>query len=268
MFKHILVAVDFSSAWPLLRQRLEQLTAWDAERITLMHVLSTRYPATAEETHRAHYEARLADLAGELATPELKVETQVRSGEPGAVLAGTAQELGSDLLLLGCSGHSRWHEFFLGSTALDAARLAPCPLWLEPVGEGQPNRDFQLMMLATDGSRAVAAAETLARELAPRFQRSLAVTATCASEGCDREVNDAQAHMDRLTGQIAGLETRVLDGDPRDAIVAEAKKEKADLIVIGKRGRNPIQELLLGSTAENIARGAQCPVLLVPGEPD
>ena len=54
----------------------------------------------------------------------------------------------------------------------------------------------------------------------------------------------------------------------RDAIVAEAKNENADLIVIGKRGRNPIQELLLGSTAESIARGALCPVLVVPGKPD
>ena len=268
MFKHILVAVDFSSAWPILRQRLEKLAAWEAERITLMHVLSSRYPATAEETHRAHYEARLADLASELATPELAVDAQVRSGEPGAVLAGAAQELGTDLLLLGCRGHSRWHEFFLGSTALDAARLAPCPLWLEPIIEDQPHRDFQLMMLATDGSRSAGAAEALAHELAPRFQRRLAVSATCASEGCDREVSDAQRHMESLAEQIDGLETRVLDGDPRRAIVAEANKENADLIVIGKRGRNPIQEFLLGSTAENIARGAQCPVLLVPGKPD
>ena len=268
MFKHILVAVDFSTAWPLLRQRLEKLSAWDAERVTLIHVLSSRYPATAEETHREHYEARLAELAGELATPELTVEAQVRSGEPGAVLASAAQALGADLLLLGCRGHSRWHEFFIGSTALDAVRLAPCPVWLESIVEGQPSRGFQLMMLATDGSQSVAAAETLAGSLAPRFQRTVAVTATCASESCEREINDAQRHMESLTGQINGLETRVLDGDPRYAIVAEAKKENADLIVIGKRGRNPIQEFLLGSTAESIARGTRCSVLVVPGKPD
>ena len=268
MFKHILVAVDFSSAWPLLRQRLEKLAAWDAERITLMHVLSSRYPATAEETHRAHYETRLAELAGELATPALTVDAQVRAGEPGAVLAKAAQKLGADLLLLGCRGHSRWYEFFLGSTALDAARLAPCPVWLEPIDEDQPSRGLQMMMLATDGSQSVAGAESLARELAPRFQRTVAVTATCASESCEREVNDAQQHMESLTAQINGLETRVLDGDPRYATVAEAKKENADLIVIGKRGRNPIQELLLGSTAESIARGARCSVLVVPGKPD
>ncbi|EWH01541.1 hypothetical protein Q427_13415 [Halomonas sp. BC04] len=59
----------------------------------------------------------------------------------------------------------------------------------------------------------------------------------------------------------------MLDGDPRRAIVKEAMREQADLIVIGKRGRNRIQEFLLGSTAEAIARDAHCPVLMVPGKP-
>jgi nucleotide-binding universal stress UspA family protein len=266
MFKHILVAVDFSLAWPLLQARLKTLTGWGAERVTLVHVLSSRYPATPEETHRPHYESRLAELAGDLATPGLTVDTEVRSGEPGAVLTEAASDLGADLLLLGCRGHNRLHEFFLGSTALDAARLTAQPLWLEPVVEALIGADSRLLMLATDGSEAVGGAEALAARLAPRFQRRLAVTVTCASDGCDREIADAQRHLDALGQHIEGLETRVLDGDSRRAIIEEAKREQADLIVIGKRGRNLIQAFLLGSTAEAIARDAHCPVLVVPGE--
>lgn len=266
MFKHILVAVDFSPAWPLLQARLKTLTAWATERVTLVHVLSSRYPATPEETHRSHYQAKLKELAGDLAAPGLTIDTEVRSGEPGAVLAEAAGELGADLLLLGCRGHNRLHEFFLGSTALDAARLTAQPLWLEPVAEALVGADSRLLMLATDGSDAVGGAEALAARLAPRFQRRLAVTATCASEGCDREIADAQHHLDGIAQRIEGLETRVLDGDPRHAIVEEAKREQADLIVVGKRGRNRIHEFLLGSTAEAIARDAHCPVLVVPGE--
>ena len=124
--------------------------------------------------------------------------------------------------------------------------------------------DSRLLMLATDGSQAATQAENLAGLLAPKFERRLALTAICASEECDREIADAQRHLDELSQKISDLETRVLDGDPRRAIVEEAKREGADLIVIGKRGRTPIQALLLGSTAEAIARGAQCPVLVVP----
>lgn len=266
MFKHILVAVDFSPAWPSVKQRLEKLAAWGAEHITLVYVLSARYPATPEETHRSHYEAKLAKLASELTTPDLRVDSHIRVGEPGAVITEVAQEIAADLLLMGCRGHSRIHEFFLGSTALDAARLAQCPLWLEPISEGEARTDFQLLMLATDGSDAVAAAETMAISLAPRYQRTLAVTATCASEGCDREIEDAKWHLSNLTKQLEGLETRVVDGDSRHVIVEQAKTEKADLIVIGKRGRNRIKDFLLGSTAESIARDAHCSVLLVPGK--
>lgn len=264
MFKHILVAVDFSPAWPLLRQRLESLAAWGTEQITLIYVLSSRYPATPEETHRPHYEAKLADLVRDLNFPEVNIDGQVLSGEPGAVLAETAQTLNADLLLMGCRGHNRLHEFFLGSTALDAARLTQCPLWLEPAAESRVSKDFHLLMLATDGSSLVAGAEALAGKLAPRFQRRLAVTAACASEGCEREVADAQIHLDSLAGRIDGLETKILNGDPRHVIITEAKHEGADLIVVGKRGRNRIQEFVLGSTAEAISREAHCAVLVVP----
>ncbi|MDR5898508.1 universal stress protein [Halomonas vilamensis] len=266
MFKHILVAVDFSPAWPLLQARLKVLTDWGTERVTLVYVLNSRYPATPEETHRTHYEAKLKELAGDLAAPGLTINTEVRSGEPGAVLNKAAHELSADLLLMGCSGHNRLHEFFLGSTALDAARLTQQPLWLEPVADELIGAHSKLLMLATDGSDAAEGAETLTEQLAPHYQRCLAVTATCASEGCDREIADTQHHLDAIAKRIKNLETRILDGDPRRAIVEEAKNERSDLIVIGKRGRNRIQELLLGSTAEAIARDAHCPVLVVPGE--
>jgi nucleotide-binding universal stress UspA family protein len=122
-------------------------------------------------------------------------------------------------------------------------------------------------MLATDGPAAVEEAERLAGRLGANYQRRLAVTANCASEGCcEREIADAQQHLDGLAEWVDGLETRILDGDPRHIIIAEAESEGADLIVIGKRGRNRIQEFLLGSTAEAIARDAQCPVLVVPSQ--
>lgn len=265
MFKHILVAVDFSPVWPLLKQRLETLAAWGTEQITFIYVLSSRYPATPEETHRSHYEHQLAELVQELSSLNVKIDSHVLTGEPGAVLVDEAKNRHVDLLLMGSKGHNRLHEFFLGSTALDAARLTQCPLWLEPnVEDAIVVEHNSLMMLATDGSDAVTGAEALAGKLAPYFERSVAVTATCASEGCDREIADAQSHLNSVSKHIKGLTTKILDGDPRQVIVAEAKQEQADLIVVGKRGRNRIQEFLLGSSAEAISRDAHCAVLVVP----
>ena len=50
-----------------------------------------------------------------------------------------------------------------------------------------------------------------------------------------------------------------------DVIEHEAKRWRADLIVIGSHGRRGIRRLLLGSVAEGLTRVASKPVLLVRG---
>jgi len=53
-------------------------------------------------------------------------------------------------------------------------------------------------------------------------------------------------------------------GRVADEIVWQAKRWKADLIVIGTHGRRGLQRALLGSDAELVARYSPVPVLLVP----
>ena len=48
-----------------------------------------------------------------------------------------------------------------------------------------------------------------------------------------------------------------------DVIVREARKAKADLIVLGTHGRRGVGRMLLGSDAEQIVRTSPVPVLLV-----
>ena len=264
MFKRIVVAVDFSQAWPRLQQRLQALLPWGVEHVTLVHVLSSRYPATPEVSHRAHYETRLGEEAGWLAAAGLVVDWQVRVGEPGAELASACSETAADLLLIGSRGYSRMREFFIGSTALDAARLARAPLWLEPVTDDPGSQASGVLLLATDGSPSASSAEVMFLRLRPRFARAVAAMATSASDGFDREKSEAAAHLQQLAGDQPGLDTRILDGDPRQAIVQLAKALPADLVIVGKRGRNALHDLMLGSTAEAVCRNAGRPVLLVP----
>jgi nucleotide-binding universal stress UspA family protein len=54
-----------------------------------------------------------------------------------------------------------------------------------------------------------------------------------------------------------------LAGPAADAIVAEAKKWKADLIVMGTHGRRGVRRLVMGSDAEQVLRETPVPVLLV-----
>ena len=53
-------------------------------------------------------------------------------------------------------------------------------------------------------------------------------------------------------------------GRVADAIVSQAKRWRADLIVMGTHGRRGVNRALLGSDAELVVRYSPVPVLLVP----
>lgn len=52
-----------------------------------------------------------------------------------------------------------------------------------------------------------------------------------------------------------------------DVILNEAKKWRADLVVMGTHGRRGVNRILLGSDVERIVREEPVPVLLVRGDP-
>ena len=75
-----------------------------------------------------------------------------------------------------------------------------------------------------------------------------------------------------LQAQLAELKRRhepevvdyfLADGDPATEIVARAKKNSCDMIIMGTHGRTGLARLLMGSVAEQVVRKASCPVLIV-----
>jgi|YelNatPaOPRAMG01_1025707.scaffolds.fasta_scaffold17063_6 nucleotide-binding universal stress UspA family protein len=59
------------------------------------------------------------------------------------------------------------------------------------------------------------------------------------------------------------VETYLRVGTPWREIVRAADELGATLIVMGSHGKRSLEELLLGSTVENVTRHANCPVLVV-----
>jgi len=78
------------------------------------------------------------------------------------------------------------------------------------------------------------------------------------------------ARVERAARARAGrlrLDTVLVEdygGRVADAIVAQARRWRADLIVIGTHGRRGLQRALVGSDAELVVRYSPVPVLLVP----
>jgi nucleotide-binding universal stress UspA family protein len=72
----------------------------------------------------------------------------------------------------------------------------------------------------------------------------------------------AKMKRDLETGGLAA-ESRVLLGDPREALIRMAEEVGADLIVVGSHGRSGLPKLLLGSVASHVVTHAPCSVLVV-----
>ncbi|WP_342568144.1 universal stress protein [Psychrobacillus sp. FSL K6-4046] len=55
----------------------------------------------------------------------------------------------------------------------------------------------------------------------------------------------------------------ILHGIPGPEIVKFANENKVDLLVIGSRGLNSLQEMVLGSVSHKVIKQVQCPALVV-----
>jgi len=55
----------------------------------------------------------------------------------------------------------------------------------------------------------------------------------------------------------------ILRGEPGPTIVEHANQKQVDLTIIGSRGLNSLQEMVLGSVSHKIAKRVKCPVLIV-----
>ena len=56
---------------------------------------------------------------------------------------------------------------------------------------------------------------------------------------------------------------RILEGPPAQSISRVAGIEKVDMVVMGCRGRNDLEGLLLGSCTHRVLKTAPCPVLVI-----
>jgi nucleotide-binding universal stress UspA family protein len=69
---------------------------------------------------------------------------------------------------------------------------------------------------------------------------------------------------DDLRARNLDVKTHLVWGNPAREILAKARREKADLIVMGTHGRSGLPHMVMGSVAEKTVRLSRIPVLTVP----
>ena len=124
---------------------------------------------------------------------------------------------------------------------------------------------------------AVAKAEELGRALGAEIElfhayqlpvlalpdSTVTVSPTFVADVTDRAQRALNQHRDTVISHDVRATTRLVEGNPADAIVDHAREVNAAMIIMGTHGRSGFRRFLLGSTAERVVRMSTVPVLTV-----
>ncbi|RWP30804.1 universal stress protein [Mesorhizobium sp.] len=97
-------------------------------RSQLFEGLSCRLLMVAQDTPEA--QKRLQDAGSVLQAGGYSVRAEIVPGQPDAVIAGTVENEGINLMVMGAYGHSRIRSFVIGSTTTEMIRSCKVPVML------------------------------------------------------------------------------------------------------------------------------------------
>ncbi len=133
-------------------------------------------------------------------------------------------------------------------------------------------------LVCLDGSKTSLRALARALDEAGRGAGVLAVTAVealaffdCTGTDCQqtftaimREPKKILAEAEELARQRGlTIRTRIEPGRPAETIARIARQEQCDEIILGSRGKDEVQNLLLGSVSTRLVQIAPCTVVVV-----
>ena len=295
----ILVAIDGSESASLAVDLVADV-AWPCgttirvvEAIETEAALFASWPGLAlvqadelEARLRLGANATVQEAQVRLTRPGLAVESTVLHDRPAAAIVDDARRMAADLVVVGSRGHGTIESMLLGSVSAEVIDHAMTPVLVARC------RRIDRVLLAWDGSTGAARAAELLHQW-PIFARSSVRVVSVAdievpwwsgfpeagspelmplwldAIDASRSRHDLLASEMTVELQAAGLtaEADRREGDAATEILAAADAFKADLILLGTRGRTGVARLVLGSVARNVLHHASSSVLVVRETP-
>jgi nucleotide-binding universal stress UspA family protein len=265
----ILYATDGSPGALAAAQFLASLPLDTSCRLTILTVV----PGEG----KAERQAILTTARAALSQSSASLETEVRRGHPEQEILRAAEASPTDLIAVGWTGHSAIARFFVGSVTERVARHAQCPVLVaRPLRAG-----LRQVVLGIDGSPGAAHAVEWIRSfplpvdceirlvtvLTPveeltRTSRLLPLPLMSHADAeafAERQRQDAEAWLDELAASFASADRRAVTetrhADPAVGLL-DAAEGGADLIILGSRRHDAIEQLLIGGVSEKVLRQA------------
>lgn len=283
MYSKILFATDLSEVSERIIEHLPNLLNIGLQEVILVHVVNIRDTGDLAWKLQAHDQALLDAQKAKLAQHGLNVKVEVPLGLPSMEINAIAEKENVALIMVGSHGRNWMSKILLGRTTEQIIRDARKPVFIMKLTpEEQPgchlycDNIFHSILYPTDFSDD-------AEKVLPYIKQ--AINGSCERivllhvqeehrikphlEHRLEEFNQIdQDRLDRIKKELleAGAKnvmTRLELGKAVPTILQVAIEEDCCLIALGARGRSLFGEIFIGSTANNVARHAKCPVLFV-----
>jgi len=289
-FRTILFAADFSENSKEAFRAACSLAVENQTRLIVLHVVEPdgvpadpvhfgqpidQHIATRDERRPEALKRKLSEVF--IPSHPIDVQYHTSEGDAPAEILGMADEVGSDLIVMGTHGSTGLRRLLAGSVATAVLRGAHCPvLALRPHVRPLQAKGIRVVLHPTDFSdgseAALRVARLLARERGARLMLLHVAPSQVFMKGAmPAELDQGYAHdalesaRERTDGPDLKypVETWFSRGMAPDEIVRVAEEVGCDLIVMGTHGRTGLGRLLMGNTAESVLPEAHCPVMIV-----
>lgn len=280
MYRSVLLPTDLRNGSDLMLEFARGLPAMGVKRVVLTHVVETtglEAPVAAAAADEARGKLREASAA--LAADGLAVEARIAQGVPQDVVMALAHEMQVDAIVCGSHGRGVVDQLFLGSVSDRIMRDGRVPRFVvrfdllrNTADPARMCKGFGTRLLVpTDFSATSTRAFLAALEL-PKTAVGLmyvlhSLDPSLSGEKRRRAEEGAEFELKNLCAMAAerGIVAKPVIGvaEPAHAVLAEVDERRITGIVIGTRGRSPLQEALLGSVSMTLLRQATCPVMVV-----
>jgi nucleotide-binding universal stress UspA family protein len=272
----ILFATDGSDGATAGATFLKNLPLTEEDSITLLTVLQS-------EERKTEGQRILDPTQKALGPTRAKLRRYVRYGNAAEeiidAISQMAEEVPTDLVMVGTRGITGIARFFLGSVAERVARFAPCPVLVANHVRGP----LKQIVIGYDGSRSARRAVGFIEKLplTPDCEICVATMVTPKEAGgflpgpmreeieafCKAERRAARQGLTEMEKQLQAsgrkVVTELRDADPAAGLLQVASERKADLLVVGAQGISEVEQFLLGSVSDKVLRHAPCSVMIV-----
>src|SRR5262245_21696760 len=290
--RRILCPIDFSNASRHALEHAVAVARWYDSEVTALHVtcpavllqpmLFTELPKAAlpTEVERQALQSGLCDWIKAANQVGVKTDVVIEEGNAAPCILERATLLRADLIVMGTHGLSGFERLMMGSVAEKVLRKASCPVMTVPPATVTTAKvPYTRLLCPVDFSDSSLAALRVAFSLAKEADAHLTILQVFDWPPDDdlllerfdapefrREVEcRARTRLEALVTDEVRVwckpATKISYGKPYRQILETAANDRSDLVIMGVRGRNPLDLAVFGSTTNHVIRQACCPVL-------